>query len=74
MRVPGRETAMALLMPTSIVPAELCEDVFYLRLCAGNLVPEDLEESYEEPVRRTQIYQPPDIGCQTNGPKSGQAA
>ena len=48
---------MALLTPVSIVPAELCEDVFYLLLCAGNLVPEDLEESCEEPVRRTQIYQ-----------------
>ena len=57
MRVPGRETAMALLMPVSIVPTELCDDVFYLLLCAGNLVPEDLEESCEEPARRTQIYQ-----------------
>ena len=65
---------MAVLIAVSVVPAELCEDLFYLLLCAGNLVPEDFEESGEEPVRRTQIYQFSDIGCQANGPKSGQAA
>ena len=69
-----RKTALALLMTISIVPAELCEDVFYLLLCTGNLVPEDLEESCLETVRRTQIYQFPDIGSQANGPKSGQTA
>ena len=50
-----RDTAMVLLMAVSIVPAELCEDGFYLLLCVGNLVPEDLEKSCVEPVRRTQI-------------------
>ena len=69
-----RETAMALLMAVSIVPAELCEDVFYFLLCTGNIVPDDLEKSCVEPVRRTQIYQFPDIGSQANGPKSGQTA
>ena len=65
---------MASMKAISIVPAELCEDVFHILLRAGNLVPEDLEESRQEPVRRTQIYEFPDIGCQASGPKSGQAA
>ena len=54
----------------SIVPPELCEDVFHIFLRAGNLVPEDLEESREEPVRRTLIYELPNILCQSNGPKT----
>ena len=62
---------MALLAPMSIVPAELCEDVFYLLLRTGSRPPGDLEESCEEPAWRTHIYQFPDIGCQANGPKSG---
>ena len=69
-----RKTALALLMTVSIVPAELCEDVFYLLLCIGNLVPEDLEESCVEPIRRTQIYEFPDIGRQADRSKSGQTA
>ena len=60
--------------PGSIIPSELCEDVVYCLLGVGNLVLEDLEESREKPVRRTQIYEFPDLFCQANGPQRRQAA
>ena len=67
-------TVLAWLTAVSIVPAELCEGVFHILLCTGNLLPKDLEESRENPIRRTLIYEFPDIGGQANGSKRRQAA
>ena len=40
-------------MAFSIVPAGLCKNRFYLLLCVGNLVPEDLSKSFAEHATAT---------------------